>query len=250
METKEKLTQIYESLKLGRRKTAIDSLLNNGICYCGLYEGTGRHTKAVDFSDDIKSLLRDANIRHAWGNDAPRGGVTGQFVMIDDKSFLRSIGRSRLIEKLDDIAIFNKWQKPKKWTEDELLECATEAIDWCDEKDEADEDGRYWLSIYHGCGVYELIVQNGKIIGGIHGGFGNSVPRKLGKEEVTRQQWMNTLQKVLVSRIGEHFDFVKADGSGTYFYARSIDDLEKLSNKRVYSVPSVHGGEHLNIEIR
>lgn len=250
MKTKEKLTQIYESLKLGRSKTAIGSLLNYGRCYCGLYEGTGRHTKAVDFSDDIKSLLRDANIRHAWGNDAPRGGVTGQFVMIDDKSFLRSIGRSRLIEKLDDIAIFNKWQKPKKWTEDELLEYATEAISWCEEKDEADENGRYWLNIYHGCGVYELIVQNGKIIGGIYGGFGQTIPRKQGKEDATRQQWINTLKNVIASRIGEHFDFVKADGSGTHFYARSIDDLEKLSNKRVYHVPDAHGGMHLNIEIR
>lgn len=51
------------------------------------------------------------------------------------------------------------------------MEEAEKAISWCDPKDEKDEDGRYWLSIYKGAGSYRLIVSEKKILGGIYGGF-------------------------------------------------------------------------------
>ena len=127
----------------------------------------------------------------------------------------------------------------------ELKEVAAKAILWCD--DGLDEKGRYWLAAYTGAIVYRLIIQNGKIMGSIPGGFHESMPMN-----VLFEAWMEALNNNIREKIGDDYHLVKADGSGTYFYVRSIEDLKffDATNLNVYDVPSADGGVHTNFEIR
>lgn len=133
-----------------------------------------------------------------------------------------------------------------KATKEMVRESAEKAISWVTEAWKDDKDGRYWLDAYHGCGVYQLIIKNGRIVGSIYDGFYGSRPYFRDYEEVTRQEWIDALTEVISEKIGE-FTFAKADGSGTYFYLR--EPMEGVQVKE-YDVPSVHGGYHHNIEIR
>lgn len=127
----------------------------------------------------------------------------------------------------------------------ELKEVAAKAILWCD--DAPDEKGRYWLAAYTGAIVYRLIIQNGKIIGSIPGGFHESMPMN-----ALFPAWFEALNNNIREKIGDDYHLVKADGSGTYFYVRSIEDLKffDATNLNVYDVPSADGGVHTNFEIR
>lgn len=122
---------------------------------------------------------------------------------------------------------------------------ARNAISWCDPADEKDENGRYWISAYHGCGVYRLVVKDGKILGSIQGGFHGSKSM-----DVCDDAWKEALIAAIGERVQGEYHLIKADGSGTYFYARSIDDLKYLGNTKEYDVPDARGGFHHNIEIR
>lgn len=127
----------------------------------------------------------------------------------------------------------------------ELKEVAAKAILWCD--DALDEKGRYWLAAYTGAIVYRLIIQNGKIMGSIPGGFHESMPMN-----ALFPAWFEALNNNIREKIGDDYHLVKADGSGTYFYVRSIEDLKffDATNLNVYDVPSADGGVHTNFEIR
>lgn len=127
----------------------------------------------------------------------------------------------------------------------ELKEAAAKAILWCDNA--PGEDGRYWLAAYTGAIVYRLIIQNGKIMGSIPGGFHESMPMN-----VLFPAWMEALNNNIREKIGDDYHLVKADGSGTYFYVRNIQDLQffDATSLKVYDVPSADGGVHTNIEIR
>lgn len=127
---------------------------------------------------------------------------------------------------------------------DSLMPAAREAIRWCRPEEENDPDGRYWLNAYAGAEVYRLIVQNGRIVGSIPGGYHNSRPINSNVGA-----WMQALTAAIAEKITGEFRLIKADGSGTYFYLRNHEDAQYLSVKE-YDVPSVYDGIHLNIEVK
>lgn len=44
--------------------------------------GIGRFVKNMDYTDDVCKMLALINVQFDRGNDAPRGGLTGNFVRI------------------------------------------------------------------------------------------------------------------------------------------------------------------------
>ena len=125
-----------------------------------------------------------------------------------------------------------------------LMTAAREAVRWCRQEDENDPDGRYWLNAYAGVEVYRLIVQNGRIVGSIPGGYHNSRPINSSADA-----WMQALTAAISEKVTGEYRLIKADGSGTYFYLRNQEDAQYLSVNE-YDVPSVHGGIHHNIEVK
>lgn len=124
------------------------------------------------------------------------------------------------------------------------MDSAREAISWCKPEDENDEDGRYWLSAYHGAQTYRLIVKDSKIQGSIPGGFHDSRRCRCSDEA-----WKQALIAAVEEKIGTGYQLLKADGSGTYFYLRNQEDAKYLEVKE-YDVPSARGGYHHNIEVK
>lgn len=125
-----------------------------------------------------------------------------------------------------------------------LMNAAREAVRWCLPEDENDQEGRYWLNAYAGADVYRLIVQNGRIVGSIPGGYHNSRPINSSEDA-----WMQALTAAISEKVTGEYRLIKADGSGTYFYLRNQEDAQYLSVNE-YDVPSVHGGIHHNIEVK
>lgn len=125
-----------------------------------------------------------------------------------------------------------------------LMNAAREAVRWCIPEDENDQEGRYWLNAYAGADVYRLIVQNGRIVGSIPGGYHNSRPINSSADA-----WMQALTAAISEKVTGEYRLIKADGSGTYFYLRNQEDAQYLSVNE-YDVPSVHGGIHHNIEVK
>lgn len=127
---------------------------------------------------------------------------------------------------------------------DSLMTAAREAVRWCRQEDENDQEGRYWLNAYAGAEVYRLIVQNGRIVGSIPGGFHDSRPLNSNVDA-----WMQALTSAISEKVTGEYRLLKADGSGTYFYLRNHDDAQYLSVNE-YDVHSVYGGNHHNIEVK
>lgn len=125
-----------------------------------------------------------------------------------------------------------------------VMDKARNAIRWCDPADANDPDGRYWLSAYAGAQVYRLIVQNGRIVGSIPGGFYES--RSVRCPDLV---WTKAIRDAVAEKMTGDYQLLKADGSGTYFYLRNQEDAKYLEVKE-YDVPSVKGGMHHNIEVR
>lgn len=126
---------------------------------------------------------------------------------------------------------------------------AEKAISWCDPKDEKDEDGRYWLSIYKGAGSYRLIVSEQRILGGIYGGF-HDCNRSHKSMVLGSLSFERAVFEVVKEKLGtDNFKILKANGSGTYFFLKNVEDREYIDTKD-YTVPSATGGLHLNLEIK
>ena len=125
-----------------------------------------------------------------------------------------------------------------------LMTDARNAIRWCRTEDESDKEGRYWLNAYAGAEVYRLIVQDGRIVGSIPGGYHDSRPLNSNIEA-----WMQALTSAIAEKVTGEYHLIKADGSGTYFYLRNQDDAQYLSVNE-YDVPSVNGVTHHNIEVK
>ena len=129
-------------------------------------------------------------------------------------------------------------------TED-LMAPARAAVEWCDPKDEKDDEGRYWLSLYHGAIDYLLIVKDGRIKGAIAEGYG------AGRREVFTcgQSFWNAVYKVIEEKLGTEYHLLQAEGSGTLFYLKDEDDAKYLPTEN-YAVPTEKGGLHDNTEVK
>ena len=125
-----------------------------------------------------------------------------------------------------------------------LMTYARNAIRWCRKEDENEPDGRYWLNAYAGAEVYRLIVQNGRIVGSIPGGYHNSRPLNSSVEA-----WMHALTSAIAEKVTGEYRLIKADGSGTYFYLRNQEDAQYISVNE-YDIQSVNGVTHHNIEVK
>ena len=129
------------------------------------------------------------------------------------------------------------------------IEEAEKAISWCDPKDEKDEDGRYWLSIYKGAGSYRLIVSEKKILGGIYRDF-HDCNRSYKSMALGSLSFEKAVFEVVKKKLAtDNFKILKANGSGTYFFLKQGEDSEYIDTKD-YTVPSANGGLHLNLEIK
>lgn len=233
-------------------RSFLQLLSQQGYAHTGYYQGSGRHTKAIDKTNEVVSALRSLRIAHAQGNDAPRGGVSGNFVIITSEAVMKEIGKSDEYKKLNKIAGSEwKYVKQTPYTHEELISRAMKELSFVNKEDENDVEGRYWLNAYHGCGTYELVIKNGRIAASLYCGFHPTIPQGKNRISPTREEWIAALAEVVTSRIGEGWQWVKADGSGTYFFLRNMEDAELLDEVKWYDVPDMmNGGLHRNIEIR
>lgn len=46
--------------------------------------GSGRYTSNLDYTDDTRRLLDMIRVKYTIGNDAPRGGLTGNWIKIQN----------------------------------------------------------------------------------------------------------------------------------------------------------------------
>lgn len=247
-------------------------LLENGHAYTGFYRGYGWRTTAVDYTSEVCIQLDKLGISYKTGNDAPRGGVHGNYVEITMTAFIKEVKKARALrekeekairkarkERLEiennDVVISSKSEEESVLligcTHEELVSIAKQTIEWVTDEYKDDIHGRYWLNVYHGAEVYELIIQKGRIVGSICEGFYPTIPQINNYNIITREQWIGVLTEVIRERIGDNWHFVKADGSGCAFYLREDTNDEELRHYvKEYKVPDMqHGGMHTNYEI-
>ena len=49
------------------------------------YTGRGRFISKFDYSDKIIDALNACKLKFVFGNDAPRGGVSGKYIIVETK---------------------------------------------------------------------------------------------------------------------------------------------------------------------
>ena len=72
------------NIKVKKEWSLIMDALNSGKntirpCYVS---GSGRFCKNMDYTRDVAELLKKANIKFVQGNDAPRGGKEGNYIIL------------------------------------------------------------------------------------------------------------------------------------------------------------------------
>ena len=103
--------------KLQKSKSSnVRSLATNGYLRTGHYTGSGRHSKAVSCMDSVKSELELLGIGYATGNDAPRGGVTGEFIVLTSRELIKGKPEAQKFLKKATYT----WKKPVELTFDKL----------------------------------------------------------------------------------------------------------------------------------
>lgn len=99
-------------------------LLENGHAYTGYYRGHGWRTTAADYTNEVCAQLNKLGIAYKTGNDAPRGGVHGNFVEITMPAFIKEMKKARVIREKEEEAmrkaIKEKQDAHQTWIEDEL----------------------------------------------------------------------------------------------------------------------------------
>lgn len=73
----------------------IKNEISDLIIRTAYYQGSGRYTKVVNHTLEASSLLRNMNVEHVIRNDAPRGGVHGQHIIITDKYLKRLVNNDK-----------------------------------------------------------------------------------------------------------------------------------------------------------
>lgn len=77
-----KAYQIVKDLINGTNKTY---MVNDNIIRPVRTTGSGRFTSNLDYTSDVKNLLTKLGIKYKSGNDAPRGGLTGNYIAVQTK---------------------------------------------------------------------------------------------------------------------------------------------------------------------
>lgn len=161
------------------------------------------------------------------------------------KYFREELARKQTLMHIQDKEISEQeYNDIIKAETEKAMDSARNTLRWCKPEDENDENGRYWLGAYAGAEVYRIIVQNGKIIGSLPGGYHNSRPHNY-----NIQAWINAVTAAINEKVQGEYHLLKADGSGCYFYLRNQEDAKYLEVKE-YDVPSARGGYHHNIEVK
>lgn len=73
----------------------------------GYYTGSGKYTRANDVTADVSQILNQIGIKHTTGNDAPRGGTSGNYVEITS-DYMRKVIRKDKRES-DRQELIEKW---------------------------------------------------------------------------------------------------------------------------------------------
>ena len=99
-------------------------LLENGHAYTGFYRGYGWRTTAVDYTNEVCVQLNKLGIAYKTGNDAPRGGVHGNYVEITMPGFKKEVKKAMALRKAEEEAERKKIKEQQAahqtWIEDEL----------------------------------------------------------------------------------------------------------------------------------
>ena len=99
-------------------------LRENGHAYTGYYRGHGWRTSATDYTNDVCFQLDKLGIAYETGNDAPRGGVHGNYVKIIMPAFLKEVKKERILREKEKeaalIALKKEQYEHQVWIEVEL----------------------------------------------------------------------------------------------------------------------------------
>jgi hypothetical protein len=60
----------------------LEDVLKTGFVRTGYYNGSGKWATAQDFTAAVSQILSDLQIAHEKGNDASKGGVSGNFIKL------------------------------------------------------------------------------------------------------------------------------------------------------------------------
>ena len=86
--------------KTGSINKSVKSMLHNCILnesaskiYTGYYSGSGRFTSSHSAINTVKSILDAQNYKYLIGNDAPKGGIKGEYLKVSKIAikFIKSI---------------------------------------------------------------------------------------------------------------------------------------------------------------
>ena len=126
-ELKELVNAPYRISRISKTSKTHDflvALLDNGRVYTGYYRGSGWRTTAVDYTGEICDQLNKLGIAYTTGNDAPRGGVHGNYVEITMPAFIKEMKKAMALRKAEEEevrkAIKEKQDAHQAWLEDEL----------------------------------------------------------------------------------------------------------------------------------
>ena len=78
-------------------KRTINMLLNcrfdadSRKIYTGYYSGTGRFTRAHSAESYVKDVIDSFGYKYDVGNDAPRGGIRGEFIQLKTRKAFNTI---------------------------------------------------------------------------------------------------------------------------------------------------------------
>jgi hypothetical protein len=85
----------------GYVRKMVTEAVRNGRTSTGYYQGGGRYTKAIDQTPYVLTALKKMGIEAISGNDAPRGGIGGNYVKLTAKG-MKATAPVRAAMKADD----------------------------------------------------------------------------------------------------------------------------------------------------
>ena len=129
-ELKELVNAPYRISRISKTSKTHDflvALLDNGRVYTGYYRGSGWRTTAVDYTGEICDQLNKLGIAYTTGNDAPRGGVHGNYVEITMPAFIKEMKKAMALRKAEEEARHKAEEEAKRKAEEEAKRKAEEA---------------------------------------------------------------------------------------------------------------------------